>query len=105
MIDRIRERVHLNTSHRSRAATWTVRSCARGTDLGQEEEEDLVVGEDGVRGDAQQEVLQAHPPPLDKVWVEVVGGQLVPHKLCLQEPQIHMHEHMLFLLTFRILFS
>lgn len=78
---------------------WTVQSGARGADLSQKEEENLVVGEDGVRRDAQQEVLQANSPPLDKVWVEVVCRQLVPHKLCLQESQLHMHEHMTFLLT------
>lgn len=74
---------------------WTAQSGACGADLCQKEEENLVVGEDGVRCDAQQEVLQADSPSLDKVWVEVVCRQLVPHKLCLQETQLQMHEHVI----------
>lgn len=79
----------------SDVTVWTVQSGACGSDLCQKEEENLVVGEDGVRGDAQQEVLKADSPSLYKVWVQVVCRQLVPHKLRLQEPQLHMHEHVI----------
>lgn len=88
-----------------------VPACARctsragGADLCQKEEENVVVGEDGVWCDAQQEVLQANPPSLDKVWVKVVCRQLVPHKLCLQESQLNINEHASFLLTFKTFFQ
>lgn len=61
---------------------WSVRA-----DLRQEEEEDFVIGKDGMRCDAQQEVLQANSPSLYEVRVEVVRRQLVPHELCLQDSQ------------------
>lgn len=75
--------VTLKSLRWSNAAVWTVHLGACSAYLRQKEEENLVVGEDGVRRDAQQKVLQADSPSLYKVWVEVVCRQLVPHKLCL----------------------
>lgn len=53
--------------------------------LSQEVVEDLVIREDWMRSHTKQKVLQAHSPALHKVWVHVVCGQLMPHKLCLHE--------------------
>lgn len=64
-------------------ATDTLCGISLNANLCQEEEEDFVIGKDRMRCNTQQKVFQADSPSLNKVWVEVVRGQLVPHELCL----------------------
>lgn len=61
----------------------TLSGTSLSANLCQKEEEDLVIGKDRMWCNTQQEVFQADSPSLNKVWVEVVCRQLVPHKLCL----------------------